>query len=404
MLKTFNKKVINNFGWALLGRVFAAILQATGIILLARWEEVENFGIVASMLALGVLVHALIDFGLTTYSVKERSAGNMAHLYSCMSHNRKFATLFGLLSSFITFLLGYYISSFFYLLLPVGVWIAYERQSDFLISFFIADSKNKIATKLLTHRRLLSLVLFIALYFLSVQVTLAYMLAIALAALASYLQVKYLLSNEIAALNQKFFTFKELFSHTFPFWINSFFAQLRNVDVVIVTVILGPVFGALFGVANRVVSPLSMVSSSMATVVLPSVSKGDIRKHEFYKYTVFATALSSIPYICLFFLSSLAVPLLLGEKYNDVVPILEVLSLGLIFFSASSVLGSVMQGVGLQKRVAQVNVMATSIYILFLIPVAYWGGIMYAVYSLCIFFILRLLMMAFYLNRGLKNG
>lgn len=396
LLKKFNPKIIKNFGWALLGRLLAALLQTVGIVLLARWETVSNFGIVISVLALAIVAHSLIDFGLTTYLIKERAAKIREHLYSCFIYNKRIASFSALLIVGIFSALGVLVDAYYFYLVPIGIWIAFERQSDLLIGFFIADGNNKLATTLLTHRRLVALLLFLFLYYIGLQATLAYSLGISIAALFSYIQVRRLLTEEISLLDKALVNFNEVFKKSFPFWINSFFAQLRNVDVVIVTLIIGPAMGALFGAVNRLVSPLSMVSSSMAMVILPSVSKSEIASHEYYKYTFLATALSSIPYVMLFFLAEYIVNLTLGEKYRGVIPLLEIISIGLILFSASSVLGSIMQGAGLQERVAQVNIIVTLMYIAILVPFAYYGGVLYATYALCIFFLLRLMMMVIF--------
>lgn len=61
-LKNIDKKIVKNFSWALLGRIFAALCQTLGIILLARWESVDNFGIVVSILAFTAVLIAFIDF------------------------------------------------------------------------------------------------------------------------------------------------------------------------------------------------------------------------------------------------------------------------------------------------------------------------------------------------------
>jgi len=397
MTNKLNKKVLKNFSWALLGRIIAALSQTLGIILLARWENIINFGIVISILAFSTVLMAFIDFGLNTFMIKERAREvNSTLVNYCVKLNSNITLIVGLFFFIVILLLSYYNNNFFFYILPLTLWIIFEKRNEQLLGIYIADGNNKRATKLLVTRRVLAVSLFILSFKLfDINPTLSYGLSLLL---SSFLLFIFTLKDLNLNLNLDFkYTLKEIFRKTYPYWINSLFAQLRNIDVTIVGLISTPLHAAYFGFINRAVTPLNMVATSMASVILPSVAKKEIKNEHYYFYLIFTTILASLPFLLLFFTVDLLVPFALGEKYIPTIPLFKIICIGLIFFSASSIIASILQGSDLQKEVAKVNVISTSIYLLILIPLTYYGNSLYATYSLISFFLFRLLFMGYYL-------
>lgn len=396
-------KIIKNISWALTGRILAALLQTTSIILLARWETLENFGIVISVLTFSILLHAFIDFGLSTYLIKERAKNKDSDkVYACIKINSLIANNFALAAGVILILLGVFQNPLYFSLLPLALWLAYEKRADQLIGIFIADGNNKTSTQLLMLRRFLALTIFIVIFFLSnTDPTLAYTLGISIAATLSYFHTYSLVHADLPKNSPD--TFRTIFKHTFPYWINSLFAQLRNIDVIVVTAISGTIHGAYFGFVNRAISPLNMLATSMASVILPSVSKKEIQTEALLKYLIITTLLASFPFLILYFLVDFIIPFLLGNQYLPTVELVKIICIGLIFFSASSILGSMLQGVDLQNKVAFVNIFSTSFYLIFLIPLAYMGNSLYAAYTLVGFFIIRFIAMFSFLIQYLYH-
>lgn len=403
MIKKLDKKVVKNFSWALLGRIFAAVCQTLGIILLARWETVNNFGLVVSILAITTVLIAFIDFGLNTFMIKERAKDSSSTLVNyCIKINSTITFIAGSIFFLIILLLGFYTNSFFFYILPLTFWLVFEKRNEQLLAIYIADGNNKKATQLLTIRRFLGLLLFIILFNLfNINPSFAYSISILVSSVLLY---KFTIKDLSINLSLKFdYKLKILFKETFPYWINSLFAQLRNIDVTIVSLISTPIHAAYFGFINRAVAPLNMVATSMASVVLPSVSKKEINNEQFYFYLIFTTFLSSIPFIILFFTVDLLIPFALGVKYIETIPLFKIICVGLIFFSASSITASILQGIDLQKKVANVNIISTSTYLIILIPLTLYGGSLYATYSLIFFFLFRFILMSYYLIKSKRK-
>jgi len=388
------KNILKKFSWALLGRLIAAAIQALAIVLLARWESLENFGLVIPILTLAVLIHAIIDFGLSPYIIKERAkTKNDSIIYECAPLNIYIVNIFSVIAIIFLLNLGFFVDNIYYYLLPLSVWINFERRADFLLGIFIADGKNKEATQLLVARRFVFFILFILLHLIfNLEVTLSYSIGIAIAAILSYIQIQKKLHLEKIVASKK--NLHNIFIKTLPFWINSLFSQLRNIDVVILTILLGSIQGAYFGFVNRLISPLNMISTSMSVVVLPSVSKKEIKEKEFIKYIFLITLFSSIPYFLLYIYADSIIMTFVGEKYIPTIPLIQVLCIGLVFFSASSILSSILQGINLQKKVAYANMLSTIMYfILLVVFLLYTSNILYGVYTLVCFFVLRFLFM-----------
>jgi O-antigen/teichoic acid export membrane protein len=408
MIGKLKKQVVKNFFWALAGRIFAAGIQTIGIILLARWESVENFGVVVSILALSVLLHAIIDFGLSPFLIKEYAKTHNEQLASeCIILNAKAANIFSFLSMILLVILGMLLDSLYYSLIPLSIWVAFERRADLLLGLYIAEGNNKKATQFLLIRRFLFIISFVFLYLiLNIGATLAYSMGIAMAAILSYIQVSKQFNFKIIEWsNDKNWN---ILKQSFPFWINSLFAQLRNIDVLVVTLILGSVQGAYFGFVNRSIAPLNMISTSMASVILPSVSKKEIEEHEFLKYIFFITLVASVPYFLVYFFVDSLIPMFLGNNYFATIELIKIVCIGLVFFSASSIINSILQGIDMQKHVAYANFFATLIYFVILLIMTNIGGVVFSAYALVVFFLLRFLLtlrlLYKYFLKGKTNG
>jgi len=403
MLKNIDKKVVKNFSWALIGRIFAALCQTIGIVLLARWESINNFGFVISILAFSTVLIAFIDFGLNTFMIKERARNINSNLVNyCVKINSNITLFVGFVFFIIILFLSYFYNSFFFYMLPLTFWIIFEKRNEQLLGIYIADGNNKKATQLLTLRRFLGIFLFVISFKLfNINPTLAYSLSILL---SSVLLFRFTIKDLNLNLNLNFdYKLIEVLKKTFPYWINSLFAQLRNIDVTIVSIISTPIHAAYFGFINRAVTPLNMVATSMASVILPSVSKKEIKIEQFYFYLIFTTILASLPFLFLFFSVDILIPFALGNKYIETIPLFKIICIGLIFFSASSIIASILQGTDLQKEVAKVNIISTSIYLIILIPFTYYGNSLYATYSLVFFFLFRFIFMGYYLIKQKKE-
>lgn len=399
-----HKPIFKNISWALIGRICAALFQTAGIILLARWESLEHFGIMASALALGTVIHAFIDFGFSTYIIKERaispSSPRIMHSLIITSISTK---IFNIMAIALLILIGINSNTFYFYLIPLPLWISYERKSEQLLGVLIADGDNKKATQLLTLRRIYGFVFFIILHVVTTwNDSLLFSTALLLGAWISHKQTFYLIKNQLEQPVQNI-PHMQLFKQAFPYWINSLFAQLRNIDVMLVTIISNPMHGAFFGFVNRAVSPLNMVAISAASVLLPSVAKNEIDSKHYYKVILITTTIASLPFVTLYFLADYIIPSFLGENYVPTILLIKIICLGLIFFSASSIIGSILQGVHQQKNVATVNIVSTTLYLLSVIPMTLAGQSLYATYALIIFFFIRFLSMLYFLHSHLNS-
>ncbi len=402
-LKIIDKKLIKNFSWAIGGRIFGALCQTLGIILLARWESISNFGLIIFMITFNAVLISFIDFGLNTFMIKERAKDIKSKLVIyCVKINHNITFIVGSIYFIIILILGLYYKDFFLLMLPLTIWLVFERRNEQLIAIYVADGNNKKATKVLSIRRFLGLIFFIISFnIFKTNPTLLYGISILLSSIILYIfTIRDLKINTNIILDYKL---KKLFKETFPYWINSLFAQLRNLDVSIVGLISTPIHAAYFGFINRSVAPLNMIATSMASVILPSVSKKEIKEEEFYFYLLFTTTLASIPFILLYLTADILIPISIGEKYIETIPLIKIMCLGLVFFSASSIIASILQGTNLQNKVAKVNIIATSLYLTILFPFSYFGDSLYATYALTFFFLFRFVYMSYYFIKNKRK-
>lgn len=356
------RRLTEQFSWILLGRVIAAALQAVILAILARSLGPQQFGVVAATLGVIILLQAMADLGMGKLVVRERSAGDSETLLAGGLWINARSSLVLCLALAIGFLsLGLFIDHAFLLMLPLAVSAAGEKNADTWLGVAIADGDTHLNSINLVSRRTIALVSFLILNYFGFPPILSYSVSVALAALGSVIFARRHVSRLALPVRASI-------SHTIgaaqPYWINTLAVQFRNLDAGIVGIVASPVAAGFYATASKLSSPLRMLPTSLAVVILPHAARTRHRSaYSILRLVFFAGALVGLVYVLLVFFVPWGLPVLLGEAYRPAVVPLQIVLVGLIFAAFTSLFGAAMQGRGLSKSVAAVSVSST-IYLL----------------------------------------
>ncbi len=353
-------KLITGFAWITFGRMLAAVLQALSLILVARYAGPANFGVLAAFIGLVIVFQAFFDFGISTYITKQRAKSSddpqvveAIYIYQYLGA----ALLMSL--SMAALILSYIEQYAWWLFLPLAIAGCLERQSDVRLTIALADGDVwKNATNLVV-RRAIALAVLLAVVQVGLDALQAYGIAAVMSSFVSYVVSRRFVKIDGHPGGLSWTKSKAILVASRPFWANSLGAQLRNLDVLLVNHVATASIAGYYGAVSRSVSPLRMVSSSLATVMLPMVARRNGRVRSFLWAVAVVIGSLSAGYASLAVFAEQAVLFLLGAEYLPAVVAFKIVIVGLVFASVSSVMTSILQASGWEKSVGKIS-LATS--------------------------------------------
>jgi O-antigen/teichoic acid export membrane protein len=335
------------------GRIVAALVQAATMLLLARSVTPAEFGFFSGPYGVATLAQTAFDLGLPTLAVRTRSTDRTSGLVArALAVNNRFSTLLATVLLVITVVLGVTVNVRYLVFAPLAVWAAAERNADAWLGVALADGDVWVNMVNLVLRRVFSLLLFVALLGShSVDPILAFGASVALAACGSSLFAHSFVGRRLAPGSKQ--PIRWLLRAAWPFWLNSVATQARNLDVTLTTIAAGATQAGFYAAASRLTGPLRLLSTSLASVLLPTAARrGAEGIRSLLRLVLLVTIGSAVAFGVGILVVPTLVPVLLGDAYRGSVPALQVICVGLVFASATALLDSILQGVGLEHYVA----------------------------------------------------
>ncbi|WP_328699792.1 lipopolysaccharide biosynthesis protein [Arthrobacter sp. 9V] len=360
-----SRRIAGQFLWVSAGRVLGALLQTITFVLVARNAGPVEFGLLGAAFGIATVIQTGFDFGLSTLIVRERATEKHNPIVTDALRLADVNALY--LSAAAAILLlgaGLFLNPVFFMMLPLAVWVGAERQADTWLGVPLADGDAKVNTVNLVLRRAAALGLYSAMIALSVPAILAFSVSLAMASLASSVAVRRYVAGLIMVRRIEHGR-QHIFSVARPYWINSLGTQARNLDSAIVSAVAGPFQAGLYGVASRTTGPMRILSTSLATVILPAAAKASPRGvRRLVALTLGVCLCLGILYSAIIFLTPWLVVTFLGDAYGEAVLPIQLAIGGLVFAAAASLFGSILQGVGKQRFVAKTAVGTTIVCLL----------------------------------------
>ncbi|NSX38684.1 hypothetical protein HTS88_20080 [Pseudarthrobacter oxydans] len=371
------------------------MIQAVTLLLLARDLGPDGFGTFSAAFGTAIVFQASLDLGIATLVVKERSANTCSPLiYSALCLTDRLGMALLVLAALPLLALAVLLDPFFYLLLPLAVWAAAERQADVWLSVPLADGDAKFNTQNLLIRRAATALLYIIGVSAGFDAALSFSTSMALTSLISYVVVRLFVTARIETSLPRT-PIKTIIGKSWPYWLNSLGVQARNLDSLIVSMVAGAGQAGFYAATSRATGPLRILSTSMAAVLLPASSaKGPRELQRLLRLVGIFAVCSSALYGGLIVIVPAAVDLFLGEIYRGAIFPLQIVLAGLVFAGVASLFTSMLQGVGLQLFVAKTAVATTIICLLFVFLGGLAAGAVGAALALTVSFVVQVIILA----------
>ena len=379
------------------GRILAAGLQAIILVVLARSTDPSTFGFFSAVFGVGVVLQNAFDLGLGTYIIRERANNpDSIRLPRALMLNNLSSAAMAISGILVLSLLEAMTYLSFLIYIPLCVALAVERNADVRLGVALADGDARINTVNLVGRRTLSLVMFFVFFnVFDFEPVLAFGLAATVAAIISTAGAHRYTKQNVAVTSVTA-TARETLSAAWPFYVNSFATQLRNLDSTLVTAVTGATQGGLYSAAARLTGPLRILPTSLAAVLLPSASrvKGRAGRRSGLIMTAKVVAGMALFYGVLAVLVPLGLPLVLGQAYGEAVTAVQIVLGGLVFAAAASLLSSSLQGWG-DARYVGLLAAVTSITCLGVVSLgAAWAGATGAAWGLAASFAVQAILLS----------
>lgn len=357
-------------------RVVSAGTQFGTIVILARTETLSDFGRYGAATALAAVFIGLFGFGIANRALQLPRSDAMARHRSsaglCLAGAG--AGVVGLIGHEV--LVGSVQSS---ILFAVGAFIVSESYGNYIQNRLYGELRRRAADAHLVTRRIFPLT---AVVLSTVDTGLDAFWLLGL----GYLSALLYSATSVPRSTGDQIDAGTVLRESRHYWSANVASMAQQLDVVLVSAILGPSRAAGYTAAFRLASPVHIVTSSITSVMIPALGNsadGLARRVAFRRYAQLAAAYAAL-ILAASPLSYWAGPFLFGDQFAVYAALFPVMLVN----SALSVGNQVMAGFlvceGMARHVARISMVSTLIGISALVAVAFsTGSVLLAALSTC---------------------
>lgn len=355
------RSLLKQISWVTSGQIVAAALQLVLFVSYARAVPPNIFGLTSVVLGVGVAMQAVADLGMSRLIIRE---------HAMVSQRTGFVTTALRINGISTMLLvlfgitalgsvALFVDAFWFLMLPLALACGLEKNAETWTGIAIADGKSHLASTNLVLRRFVALGTFSVLTWISWDAVLSFSVGLAAGAAVSVVFARSVVARLMTRTDRV--SSRLVVAEAIPYLVNSVSVQMRNLDVYLVTSVNSAATGGLYASARRLLSPLLLLPTAMATVLLPAIARSPTTVRAYVLRSITLTSCAAMPiYVGIALLLPWALPLALGEPYRDATPAAQVLVLALPLSVAGSLLTSYQQGQGQARVTARIAVISTA--------------------------------------------
>lgn len=344
----------NSYTVVLASRIVSAALTAVGLAVLGRAAGPAEFGTFAAILAVVTAVTTLSDRGYQTLAVRLHARTELRDdSLTTMALQRRQTTLVSLGQGVVLGAAAWAGWLPEWSLLMVG-WQWFEKEIRGGLGIALAQGRSTLQLATLAGNRVAALVLFL-LTMLVLDPIVAFLASATVVASLSL----WLLYGKLPPYPRgpSPHLDRDMRVRARHYWVASMSAQVRSMDVTLVSLFSGPLQAGLFSLPSRVSSPLKIAASSLSNVALPAASRQDHAELRALRTVVIRVTVLSTAGLAL--IGTFAEPLVVfvvGEQYLGSVTPLRILLVGLAVNIPGSYLSGVMQGLGRERDIARLGV------------------------------------------------
>lgn len=253
------------------GRLVGALIQALSMVLLARVSGPSGFGIFAAAYGVGLVLQTVLNFGFTPFLVRIRALGDQEPLIaSTLEFSRRANLAVGALLA-LTAAVAAVFEPTLWFVVPLAAWVVLDNYVETLLSLPLADGNTWQNAVSLLLRRALALVFVGAAWLAGVDAVFWYSVGLAFSSMIAVF-VAIQLGPAITRVRSRR-SYRSIIGKSSHFWLNSVATQTRNFDVLLVGLVTSPAVSGIYGVTSRITTPLRLIPTSFAAVLMPAAAR-----------------------------------------------------------------------------------------------------------------------------------
>ncbi|MGY2126974.1 lipopolysaccharide biosynthesis protein [Blastococcus sp. SYSU DS0617] len=247
------------------GRLLAALVQALQLILLARDVSVADFGRLLASFTAQTTILGIVGLGIVPFVLREYARGEMAGTVAALRLNLRTTLAGGVLGASLACL---FIPDWTLVasVIALGIAVALDKNIEARTAVAIARSSRMAPLISVIGRPIAALTFYLLLTNAGASAVLAFgigrLVGVAAAVVAVWALVR--LPQADAPLQ-----LRELLQRLWPLAASNSIGTLRALDAVVVGLVAGPAATGLYTAASRILSPVSVVATSVSNVLMP---------------------------------------------------------------------------------------------------------------------------------------
>lgn len=355
-------------------RIIGGLLQVVMFAVIAREIGSKNFGPMMAALVTVQLLGTMLEFGFGSLLMSRQFFSDRKYLIgTLLSSNILISALEGMIGVFTYIFLpdiSNYLSAFTLLLL----WGAGERLSNIGLSLAISQSNLQEVRRNILSRRLLTFACFCIITLQGPWTILRFCVFLSASSLVGGLISVYRYRSYLSKINLS--NFRKILQLGFPFQVNSFINQLRNLDVLLLNFFVSPAVAGNYALALRFSQPFSIPMSTLAQTGITAISSSNrIMREEFLK-----RYLKLLQYCVIFgftvcFLPVESITSDFLPNYRNIDLSFKVQCLGFILFGVIAIETSILQGIGRKNFLYKISLVWILATLLLTIIGGYFFGV-----------------------------
>ena len=355
-------------------RVIGGLLQIVMFAVIAREIGSRNFGPMIAALVTVQLLGTILEFGFGSLLMSRQFFSEKKYLIgTLLSSNILISALEGMLGVF-TYIFVPVRSNYLSALTLLLLWGAGERLSNLGLSLAISQSNQQEVRRNILSRRLITFSCFCVITLQAPWTILRFCVFLSVSSLIGGLISIYRYRSLLSKFNLS--NFREILQLGFPFQVNSFINQLRNLDVLLLNFFVSSAVAGNYALALRFAQPFSIPLSTLAqTGITAMSSRNRNMREEFLK-----RYLRLLKY-CMFFgfitmfLPAESITRNILPNFPDIDMSFKLQCLGFIMFGVIAIETSILQGIGKRNSLHKNSLVWILATLLLTIILGYFFGV-----------------------------
>lgn len=308
-------------GFIAASRLMASIMQGVTLLLLARSLGVSSFGAFAATIATGALFSVVTGFGTSSLALRLLSMPEPARVATTISIMRVPSSLAA----------GVGVVFFSLATIPTVDHLLLLASAVYIIGDAFCESTEAILNGLQKHRSAqLGLIIRRSMVLFFVCISILFDLQMTVGILVGTILAIAISPLWLIGTFRKPANFCHTLRASIHFWQATVAGRLETLDVTISSIVTSAAGAGIYGAANRLTSPLNILTSSALTIYTPAMSRA---KNFEERMDIFRRACLTMRWVSLALIFAspiigMGVEWLLGSDYSGILPVVIIVTIG----------------------------------------------------------------------------